>query len=72
MHTSDSYRDVLASSGVAEGTPIDTFFNMQGNSCFLEAEDIFGETFSHDEVLYAGSEMVSIGEDAEGRFQQEI
>lgn len=50
----ENSHDVLASSGVADGTPIDTFMQMQGRSIFITHDDIFGETPGNISALSTG------------------
>lgn len=63
-------KDVVASAGVADATSLCTFFDMQGSSIFCTEDDIFGETLSNDEALYASDgELVQPSEIIARRFE---
>ena len=50
----ENNHDVLASAGVADATPIDTFMQMQGRSIFIMHDDIFGEAPSNLSCMSTG------------------
>lgn len=55
-------RDVVASAGIADGTPLDTFFSMNGREAYITLDDLFEETPSNLETLHAMDNDVSLTE----------
>ena len=57
MNSNKNNFDTVASAGVAEGTPCDTFMNMNGKSIFIVADDIDEQGISNGDMLHDGDEI---------------
>lgn len=54
MNSNKNNFDALAAAGVADGTPIDTFMEMNGNTIFITEDDLNAQGVDNLEMLHDG------------------